>query len=214
MPKSRSWWKDTTAVEQRSDRAEAADSEMFIADAADEDCDPGVSAITNPHMQRGGEYSEMVLGGDAPFMEKRLDNVASTLEWREKVLQSQQAAAQAIASSSRQRQTAEERWHAKLETEIEQIRQRFREEEEMLEREIVNLEERYELDMRQLEEEENDDENYYVDEQWEVQSDYQPTECGDDGSGSTKVDQREMKRACKGTVFLSSNNCTALTHEI
>ena len=156
---------------------------MYIADVADKDCDSDVSTnFTNLHMQRGSGFFEMALG----------DNVASTLEWRERVLQSQKSDAQAIASSSRQRQTAEERWHAKMEAEIAQIRQRFQEEEEMLERQIVNLEEAYKSQMKQLEEEENDEQNYYVGEleRWEVQSDYQPTECGDDGSGYAVPEQR------------------------
>jgi hypothetical protein len=37
--------------------------------------------------------------------------------------------------------------------------------------------------MKQLEKEEKDEENYSVAEWWEVESDYQPTECGNDGSG-------------------------------
>ena len=107
-------------------------------------------------MQHGGGNSENGLGGVAPFMER---------------------------TSSRQQQTAEERWRASLEIEIERIRRHYQEQEKILEREVVKLEQRYAWDMKQLEREEKDEENYSVAKWWEVESDYQPTECGNDGSG-------------------------------
>ena len=86
----------------------------------------------------------------------------------------------AQATSSRQQQTAEERWSASLEVEIERIRRHFHEQEMVLEREIVKLEQMYKWDMKQLEQEDNDEESYPVAEWQEDQSDYQPTECGND----------------------------------
>jgi hypothetical protein len=87
------------------------------------------------------------------------------------------------ATSSCQQHTAEERWRASLETEIERIRQHYQEQENILEEEIVKHQQRYKLAMEQLEKEEKDEEDYSVAGWWEVQSDYQPTECGnDDGS--------------------------------
>ena len=119
-PKSCLWWQDsTTVVNQRSAGAERSVSEMLISEAVDEDCGSDVSA--NPHMQRGGEHSEMVPGGVAPFVERNA--VASTSEWRWRVLHSQQATHwQATTSSYRQRQTAEERCGASFEIEIGRIR--------------------------------------------------------------------------------------------
>jgi hypothetical protein len=70
-----------------------------------------------------------------------------------------------------------------LESDIGRIQQHYHEQEKKLEEEIVKLEQSYELHMKLLEEEENDEENYPIAERWEVPSDYQPTECGDDGSG-------------------------------
>ena len=61
---------------------------------------------TSFNMQRGGGYSEMPLGGVAPFMERNHDMV-STLESRREVLQSQQAT-QTIPGSSRKQQPDEE----------------------------------------------------------------------------------------------------------
>ena len=127
-------------------------------------------------MQHGGGNSENGLGGVAPFVERNPD---STLEWRGRVLHSQKATQ---ATSSRQQQTAEERWRASLEIEIERIRRHYQEQEKILEREVVKLEQRYAWDMKQLEKE-KDEENYSVAKWWEVESDYQPTECSNDGSG-------------------------------
>ena len=90
--------------------------------------------------------------------------------------------------SHRQRHTtAEERWRASLEIEIERIRQHFHMQEGILEKEIMKLEQMYERDMKQLEKEEKDEEEYPVAGWGEVQSDYEPTECGDDGPGSLPV---------------------------
>jgi hypothetical protein len=107
-------------------------------------------------MQHGGGNSENGLGGVAPFVEKNPD---STLEWRGRVLHSQKATQ---ATSSRQQQTAEERWRASLEIEIERKRRHYQEQEKILEREVVKLEQRYAWDMKQLEKEEKDEENYSV----------------------------------------------------
>ncbi len=52
-----------------------------------------------------------------------------------------------------------------------------------MEREVVKLEQRFELALKQLEKEEEDEEGYPIAQWWEVESDYQPTECGNDGSG-------------------------------
>jgi hypothetical protein len=150
---------------------------MFIADGVDEDCDSDASTATNPHMQRGSEDSEKGLGSVAPFIERNPDNVASTLEWRGRVLHSQEATQ---ATTSRQQHTAEERWRASLEIEIERIRQHYHKLERILEGEIVKHKQRYEWAIKQLEEGEKDEEYYSVAEWWEVQSDYQPTECGND----------------------------------
>jgi hypothetical protein len=152
---------------------------MFIADTVNEDCDSGASTVQNPHMQRGSGNSEKGPGDAAPFIERNPDNVASTLEWRARVLHSQEATQ---TTSSRQQHTAEERWLASLENEIEEIRRHYHKQERFLEEEIVKHEERYKLAIEQLEKEEKDEGGYSVAEWWEVQSDYQPTECGDDGS--------------------------------
>jgi hypothetical protein len=152
---------------------------MSIADAVDEDCGSDASTATKPHMQRGSGDSEKGRGGVASFIERNPDNMAWTLEWRRRVLHSQQATQ---ATSSRQQHTAEERWRASLEIEIERIRQHYREQEKILEEEIVKHEKRYKLAIEQLEREEKDEEDYSIAEWWEVQSDYPPTECGNDGS--------------------------------
>jgi hypothetical protein len=152
---------------------------FMITDAVDEDCDSDASTVINRHMQRGSGNSEQGPGGVAHFIERDPDNVASTLECRGRVLHSQEATQ---TTSSRQQHTAEERWRASLENEIERIRRHYREQERIMEREIVKHEERYKVAIEQLEQEEKDEEGYSVAEWWEVQSDYQRTECGDDGS--------------------------------
>ena len=158
--------------------AETTVSEMYIANPADEDCETAMSTIQNLHMPRGGTDPENGLRGIAPFLERDPpDYVSSTLEWRGKVLQSQQATLVATRRF-RQQQTAKERQGESLENKIREIREDFRKKEERLEKEIVKLKKRHEENMKQLEEEENDG-GYFVSESWEVQSDYQPTECGD-----------------------------------
>lgn len=62
---------------------------MFIADAFDDDSDPDVSMARHPHMLRGVEAPEMGLACVAPFIEMNPDNVASTMEWRGRVLHPQ-----------------------------------------------------------------------------------------------------------------------------
>ena len=152
------------------------DSEMYIADFADGECESAMRTFSNLHMPRGGTHPENGLVGIAPFIERNpRDYVSSTLEWRGKVLQSQQATLVATRRF-RQQQTAKERQNESLENKIREIREDFRK--ERLEREIVKLKQRHEENMKQLEEEENG-EGYFVSESWEVQSDYQPTECGD-----------------------------------
>jgi hypothetical protein len=127
---------------------------MFIADTVSKDCDSSTSTATNPYLQRGSEDSEKGLGGVAPFIERNPANVASTLEWRGRVLHSQEATQ---ATSSRQQHTAEERWRASLEVEIERIRRHYRKQEKILEEEIVKHEKRYKLAVEQLEKEENEE---------------------------------------------------------
>jgi hypothetical protein len=152
---------------------------MSIAGAVNEDCDSDASTVINPRMQRGSGNQEKGPSGVVPFIERNPDNVASTMEWTERVLHQQEATQ---TTSSCQQHTAEERWRASLETEIEGIRRHYHKQERFLEEEIVKHEERYKLAIEQLEKEEKDEEGYSVAEWWEVQSDYQPTECGDDGS--------------------------------
>ena len=172
MPKSCSRWPDPTV-----------DSETFAANVVDEDCDSDTGTVPRLRMQRGAQDSEKGLGSVTPLIERIPDDVTSTLEWRRRVLLSQKAYQPATTGSFHQQQTAEERWHTSLEIKIEQIRRDYREKERVLEREIVKLERRYEWVMEQLEREDDDDEeDYSVAERWEVGSDYQRTECGDDGS--------------------------------
>ncbi|KAF8502703.1 hypothetical protein F5888DRAFT_1631805 [Russula emetica] len=170
---------DTIVVDQRSAGTGTTDSEMSIADAVDEDCDSDTSTATNIHMQRSSGNPEKGQCGAAPFIERNLGNVASTLDWRGRVLHSREATQ---ATSSRQQHTTEERKLASLEIKIERIRQHCHKQEMILEGEIVKHKQRYELAIKQLEEWEKDEEDYPVPEWWEVQSDYQPTECGDDGN--------------------------------
>ena len=149
---------------------------MFTADAVDEDCVSNTSTNTNLAIQRGTKNLEKGLGV-APFIERNSDKIASTLESRRRVLRSQEAI-QAY-SISRQQRTTEERERALLEIEIERIRKHYQEQESILKREIMM----HELVIKQLKKEEEDEKYYPVDWSGEVQSDYQPTECGDDGSG-------------------------------
>jgi hypothetical protein len=151
------------------------DSEMSIADAVDGDCDSDASSATNHHMQRGSGDSEQGLHDVDPFIKMDPDRVASTLEWRARVLQSRGAPQ---VTSSHQWHTAEEHRHSSLEIKIEGIRQHYREQEKVLETEIAKHEQRYKCAIEQLEKEEKDEKDY---ESWEIQSDYQPTEYDDDG---------------------------------
>jgi hypothetical protein len=186
-------------VDQRSAGTGTIDSEMSIADVVDEDCDSDASTVTNPCMQRGNGDLEKRLGGVAPFIERNLGNVASTLDWRGRVLHSQEGIQ---VTSSRQQHTAEEQKRALLEIEIERILQHYQKQKRILEGEIVKHEQRYELAIKQLEEGEKDEEDYPVPEWWEVQSDYQPTECGDDG-GRCLMPEREFKQQALGQPLQS-----------
>jgi glycine/D-amino acid oxidase-like deaminating enzyme len=133
-------------------------------------CDSGASTATSLSIQRGNKQPEKRV---VPFIKGDPDNVASTLEWRRRVMHSQEATQ---ASNSRQRQTAEN-------IEIEGIRRRCREREIMLEREIKMHEERYaEWLIEELEGEEKDEKKDHSAASpgwWDPQSDYQRTECGD-----------------------------------
>lgn len=106
------------------------------------------------------------------------DVISATMEWRRRVLQSQEEESQAATV----REHREERRRAKLEAEIQKIRRHYRAHEKVLEGEIVALEQKFELAIAQLETEDPDEVSYFVG-GWEAQSDYQPTECGE-GSGS------------------------------
>jgi hypothetical protein len=170
-------WPDTTMVDQRSAGTGTTDLEMFISEALEQDCDSDASTATT-RMQPGNGGSQKGLGSVAPFIERNPDNVASTLQRRGRALQSQQATQ--VIGSRRQRHTAEERWRALLEKKIRRIRQHYKKQERILQSEIVKHEQRYEEAMKELEREEKDGEDYSVAEWWEVQSDYQPTECGDE----------------------------------
>jgi hypothetical protein len=151
---------------------------MFIADAVDEYYDSDSSKVTTIRMQRGSEDAEKELDSVASFMERNPDNVAPTLEWRGRALHSQ-GATQAATSSPRQQLTAKERWQASLDIKIEQTKQHYYALEMILRRAIAKLEQMRELDLKQLEREEGE-EDYFVPGWEEVQSDYQPTEYGDE----------------------------------
>ena len=117
------------------------------------------------------------------------------MEWRREVLQS--------LEESRDRQNGEGRRRAKLDAEIKRIQQHYREQEKVLEREFAKLERKYESTISELEREGKDEEYYLVD-GCDAQSDYQPTECGE-GSGSVMPEhkQRQFQRA--GEVELRLN---------
>jgi hypothetical protein len=144
-----------------------ADSEMFISNVVDEDCDSHASTITNPQIQRRSESPEKGLGGVPTFIER-------TLEWRARV-QGSQETTQDTASTRQPQHTTEGCRHASLE--IEQIQQRYQELERILEDEIVKHKQRYKLIVERLKDEKVDTAG-----RWGVQSDYQATECGNDGS--------------------------------
>jgi len=156
---------------------------MFIADVD--------SDAASTRVQRGSGDSEKRLGGVAPFIERNPDNLASTLEWRVRVFHSQEATQ---ASSSRRQHVARERWRASLEIEIERIGIHYHEQEKVLERAIAKLEQSYEREIKELEKEEKDEEDYPVAEWWEDRSDYQPTECSNDGNRYLGVPERELEQ--------------------
>ncbi|KAH9983872.1 cytochrome P450, partial [Russula vinacea] len=91
-------------------------------------------------------------------IEDNTDAIASTMEWRRMVLQSQK---ESQATSTHQYR--EGRSRAKLDAEVQRIRQHYLKQEKILEREIVRLERRYEWTIAQLEREEQDDGSYSVD---------------------------------------------------
>jgi hypothetical protein len=162
----------------------STDSEMLIADAVDKDCDSDTRA-TNLYIQRSNANSEKGLGGVDRFIERNQDIMASTSEWRdsERVLRSQEAT-QATTSSCQQHTDEEHRYASLEEIEIELIEQRCREQKMILEDEIVKHKERHKQAIEQLKTEEKYKEGYgYAADWWGVRpgSDYQPTECGDDG---------------------------------
>ena len=155
-------------------------------------------------MQRGSGDSEKRLDGVAPFIERNPDNLATTLEWRGRVLRSQEATQ---ASSSRRQHMAKERWRSLLEIEIERIRKHYHEQEKVLEREVTKLEQSYESEIKELEKKEKDEEDYPVTEWWEVQSDYQPTECGD--GSRYLIPECELEQSHGGLE--SDSLCNAVT---
>jgi hypothetical protein len=180
MTKPCSRWPDTTVVDQRSAGTRTADSEIFTADGVNGDCESDTSTTTNLHIQRGTGDPEKGLGDVAPLIGNNPDKIASTLEWRGRVLRSQEATQ--ATTSSRQQHTAEERRCASLEElEIERIRRHYQRQERILEEEIEKHEERYKEAVEQLKKEDKDKAVYSAD-WWPVRSDYQPTECGDDAS--------------------------------
>jgi hypothetical protein len=110
------------------------------------------------------------------------------MEWRRMVLQAQE---ESQAASTRQHR--EGRRRAKLDAEIERIRQHYHKQEKVLEKEIVRLERRYEWAIAQLEREEQEEYPCFVD-GWEVRSDYQPTECGEGSGRGSLVPDLELGR--------------------
>jgi hypothetical protein len=184
VPKLCSRWPGTTALDQTTETTDS-DSESFTADAVDEDCDSDMSPSTNPRIQRSTGDPEKGLGV-APFIERNLDKMESTVEWRGRVLHSREATQASTCSgpSGQQHHTPAEYELASLDVEIEQIRQHYREQEGILNREIVKHKKRRKRAMKRLKKEEKDQKHYPADCDWwgGVRSDYQPTECGDDGN--------------------------------
>jgi hypothetical protein len=158
----------------------STDSKMLIADDVDKDCDSDTGTSTNPSIQRSNADSERGLGGDDPFIERNQDIMTSTLEWRGRVLRSQEATQ--ATTSSRQPHTAKERRYPSLEEiEIERIEEHYREQEKILEEEVKKHKEMHKQAIEQLKTEEKYKEGYgYAADWWGVRpgSDYQPTECG------------------------------------
>jgi hypothetical protein len=143
---------------------------MFITDIVDEECDLDASVLTTHCVQRSDVHFERGLGGVVHFIESDPNNVASTLERRGRVLHSQEATGA---------RTAKEHWKASLDIEIRRTLRHYHAHEMILWKAIANLEQRREWDLKQLEREE-DGEGYYVPGWEEVQSDYEPTECGNE----------------------------------
>jgi hypothetical protein len=165
-------------LDQRTETTDS-DSEMFTADAVDEDCDSDTSTNTNLLIQRSTGDPEKGLGV-APFIDRNLDKMESILEWRGRVLPSREVTQ--ASTGSLQQHTPAERGLASLEVEIEQIRQHYREQEGILKQEIVKHKKRHKRAMKQLKKEEKDQKPADCDWWGGVRSDCQPTECGDDGS--------------------------------
>jgi hypothetical protein len=164
---------------------------MTIADLVDEGSGSDADTTTSRRKQRHGELEKLRSHTPQPLrrrqqadgrreswdcvassIEDNTDVIASTMEWRRMVMQSQKE-----TQATNTRQYREGRSRAKLDAEIERIRQHYHEQEKVLEREIVRLERRYEWTIAQLEREEQDDGSCSVDGWEEVRSDYQPTEC-------------------------------------
>ena len=154
---------------------------MFTADAVDKDCGSDTSTTINLCIQRGTGDPEKGLRGVAPLIERNPDKLASPLEWRGRVLLSQEATQ--ASTGPRQQQTAEEHGRASLEEiEIDQIQKHYQELETVLEGELVEHKKRHKSAIKELKEEEKEEKRYSADWWGGVKSDYQPTECGDDGS--------------------------------
>ena len=155
---------------------------MFTADAVDEDCGSDTSTTTNPHIQRGTGDPEKGLGSVVPLIERNPDKMTSTLGLRGKVLLLKEATQ--ASTSSRQQHTADdsELGRASLEEiEIDHIQKHYEELERVLEGQLVEHKKRHKWAIKELERE-KDEKRYPADWWGGVQSDYQPTECGDDGS--------------------------------
>ena len=158
MPKRCSPWPGTTVVDRRIG---TTDSEMFTAYAVGEDCGSDTSTSTNPHIQRGTGDPEKGLGGVAPLIERNPDKMASTLEWRGRVLLSQEATQ--ASAGPRQQQTAEEHGRASLEEiEIDRIQKHYEELERVLEGQLVEHKKRHKWAIKELEKE-KDEKHYPVD---------------------------------------------------
>lgn len=142
---------------------------MSFSVIADEGSESDASTTTHTRESRGRVVSS---NGE------NTDVISATMEWRRRVLQSQEEESRLSQAMS----IREGHWRAKLEAEIQKIRRHFHTQEKVLEREIVALEQKYECAIAQLEMEDPDEVSYFVS-GWEAQSDYQPTECGE-GNGS------------------------------
>lgn len=127
---------------------------------------------------------------------------SSTLKRKRKrvrISQSQSATTQATttSSSSRRQRMIEQQRRGLLDLEIGRIRQRYYEQEKILEREIEKLERMYESAMKQLEEqeeEEEEDNSESVAGLWEVQSTYAKTEPDPDNPDNGELEQQGLGR--------------------